>query len=333
VGCWNIEGVYEKINSVKLCKLDQPIFQETLKKHDILCLQETHLSQDEIIPETNGYVTIPHCRKISANNRYFGGFLIYIKTSIRNGVKIRHHFDEDALEVTLLKNFFGLNKDVKFLFTYASPINSCYTKTRTTNILDKIETLYIDDGGNVIIMGDLNGRTKMGDDFIRDNTDKHSPINMSFYTKDIYLLNRQNSDEHIIDEQGKLILGLCKSSALRILNGRNLGDKYGKYTRYPSNMTDKPSVIDYALCSEPLIEEVKSFSILPFTGLSDHCCISLKIKSNVTDKMLPQTGNKNVENLNVSKYRFKYDKSRKHMYEQALREDKNVEELNLLTQT
>ena len=96
VGCWNIEGVYEKINNVKVSKLEQHTFYETLKKHDILCLQETHLSQDEIIPDFDRYVSISHCRNISANNRYFGGMLIFIKTSIRNGIKIRHNFDQDA---------------------------------------------------------------------------------------------------------------------------------------------------------------------------------------------------------------------------------------------
>ena len=78
-------------------------------------------------------------------------------------------------------------------------------------------------------------------------------------------------DTNAIDEQGKLILDLCKSSALRILNGRIFGDEIGRYARYPSNNIDKPSMIDYALCSVPLIEKVRSFSVFPFTGLSDHC--------------------------------------------------------------
>ena len=103
VGCWNIEGVYEKINSVKVCKLDQPTFLETLNNHDILCLQETHISHEEPIKNIDGYTITPHCRKISANNRYFGGMLIFIKTSIEKGIQIGKNFDEDALEVTLKK--------------------------------------------------------------------------------------------------------------------------------------------------------------------------------------------------------------------------------------
>ena len=78
--------------------------------------------------------------------------MAYVKTSIRNGVKVGHKFDKDAIEITLLKNFFGLNDDIKFLFTYASPINSCYTKKRITNILDRIETHFIDGGNNFIII-------------------------------------------------------------------------------------------------------------------------------------------------------------------------------------
>ena len=66
------------------------------------------------------------------------------------------------------------------------------------NVLDKIEIHYIDGGNNFIIMGELNGRTKLGEDFVRDSTDKHSPINVPFYTKDTYS-SRKNMDEHTID--------------------------------------------------------------------------------------------------------------------------------------
>ena len=72
VGCWNIEGIYIKINGVKLCKLDDCTFQNTLKRFDILCLQETHIPRDEIIPSIDNFSTIPHCRNKSGNNRYFG---------------------------------------------------------------------------------------------------------------------------------------------------------------------------------------------------------------------------------------------------------------------
>ena len=47
--------------------------------------------------------------------------LVFIKRSIEKWVKIRKSLDEDSLEVTLKKDFFGLSKEQKFLVTYASP--------------------------------------------------------------------------------------------------------------------------------------------------------------------------------------------------------------------
>ena len=67
-------------------------------------------------------------------------------------------------------------------------------------------------------MGDLNGRIEIGEDSVRDILDKHSPINILSYTKDTES-RRNNEDKHAIDQQGKLILDLCKSSSLKILNG------------------------------------------------------------------------------------------------------------------
>ena len=327
VGCWNIEGIYEKVNSVKISKLTQPFFLEVLKGHAILCLQETHISQDEPIPKIEGYESTPHCLEISGNYRFFGGILIFIKNSIKNGIEIRLNFDEDALEVKLRKNFFGLRRDINFLFTYASPLNSPYTKAKPQHILEKIETRYISEEGNSIIMGDLNGRTKMEDDFVTDEYDKHSPINMPFYTKDDILKGRQNMDTHTPDEQGKMILGLCKSSTLRILNGRTPGDEEGCYTRYPSNSKDDPSTIDYALANVSLIEEIKSLSILPFTGLSDHCCISLSIKVNTRIEVPRLKNEKDVEPLTPNLNPVKLDNSRKLVFIKALKEDINVDVL------
>ena len=215
VGCWNIEGIYEKVNGVRLCKLDDSIFQNTLKKIDILCLQETHISHDEVIPSINNFSTIPHFRNMSGNNRYFGGMLIYVRNSIKNGIKIGKKSDKDALEIILKKHFFGLVQDRKILYTYASPINSCYTKSRSANILDKLETDFLNDDQNYIVMGDLNGRTKTEEDFVRDDFDKHSPINEAYYQKDIPLYRlRSNRDSHPVDEQGRKIIDLCKTSAL-----------------------------------------------------------------------------------------------------------------------
>ena len=148
VGCWNIEGLLEKVNGTKLCKMEEKIFQDTLRNFDILCLQETHIGNDEIFNKLKDFHTIPHCRNKSANNRYFGGFLILIRNSIRKGIKILKTEDKDIFELILLKKYFGLNTDTKLFFTYASPITSCYVKARTENVIDTIESKIINTDGN-----------------------------------------------------------------------------------------------------------------------------------------------------------------------------------------
>ena len=78
VGCWNIEGIYEKVNGLKVSKLDYETFQQTLRNFDILCLQETHTAQNDNF-NIRDFVAIPHCRQISRNKRYFGGMLLLIR--------------------------------------------------------------------------------------------------------------------------------------------------------------------------------------------------------------------------------------------------------------
>ena len=229
--------------------------------------------------------------------------------------------------IVLNKTFFSLKEDKHVLFTYASPINSCYTKARSINILEKVETKEAD-YRNTLIMGDLNGKTKEGEDFLRDSLDKYSPINISTYSKDTALI-RNNRDDHNIDEQGKLILDLCKSSNLKILNGRTLGDMKGQFTRYPNKKPNEtPSVIDYALCGSTVLNEIFSFSVLPYTELSDHCCISATIKVNREHKSCDER--ECTVRVNRNKDVYTFDKHRVNTFVENMKTDKNLELLNTI---
>ena len=123
VGVWNIQGLYEKINGVKLSKLDEDIFKGTLRKHDIFCLQETHMaSQENIASSLNKDFYIKTLgRSKSGNNRYFGGLLLFIRKSIKDGVQISERFDDDAVEITLQKKFFGLQDDINYCLCMLAP--------------------------------------------------------------------------------------------------------------------------------------------------------------------------------------------------------------------
>ena len=102
---------------------------------------------------------------------------------------------------------------------------------------------------------------------------------------------------------------------------------FGNFTRYPSNIRDRPSVIDYSICSVDLMEQIHSFSVLPYTGLSDHCCLSASIKGNIeTDKNTePDFADKNTIHTNVAK--FTYDKNLKDIFEKHILQDENLKRL------
>ena len=298
IGCWNIQGIYENINRVKINKLEDDLFLKTLKKFDILCLQETHIGPEDVPNVPDDYIPVPHCRSISSNNRYFGGMLLLIRKTIRGFVEVIQDFDQDLIEIILNKHAFNLSEEKRIIFVYASPFTSPYTKARDINILEKLETK---DAccQNTLVMGDLNGRTKLGEDYVRDCIDKHCPADTPIYSRDRAMI-RNNMDTSPIDQQGKLILSLCKSTGLRILNGRTYGDTDGKFTRYPTHKEkEKPSTIDYALCGKSFLLDIYSFLVLPFSDLSDHCCLSTSVKINREVAKAPFPDKNADDNLSI----------------------------------
>ena len=100
------------------------------------------------------------------------------------------------------------------------------------------------------------------------------------------------------------------------MNGRINRDTNGKFTRYPKRANEKPSVIDYGLCGEALMPLIFSFSVLPFTELSDHCCISTNIKINApqVNPICEELGPK----VNPHNVKLSYDEGRKHVFQATI---------------
>ena len=147
---------------------------------------------------------------------------------MRNGIKILKNSSTEFQWVKLLKEHFSLDKDIFICFSYISPCNF-----GSKSDSDCIEAIIRDincykTNGNVFICGDLNARTGLDPDFIVNDSDKHVPLDPS-YIIDSNILHR-NSEDTKVDDRGKQINELCISSRMRILNGRTLGDSFGKFT-------------------------------------------------------------------------------------------------------
>ena len=139
--------------------------------------------------------------------------------------------------------------------------------------------------GNLLLIGDLNAYLPRGvTDFIEgDIMDDHVPLPDDVYQPDIPI-PRNTMEIKNLNQNGKLLLNICKSVPLRILNGRTSGDLMGRFTRYPiyycQNETNPlPSVIDYALGDHDILRKIKYFSISDLTRYSDHCIMKLSVET------------------------------------------------------
>ena len=128
-------------------------------------------------------------------------------------------------------------------------------------------------------MGDLNAYLPRGVTYFieGDIMDDPVPLPDDVYQPDIPI-PRNTMEMKNLNQNGKLLLDICKSVSLRILNGRTSGDLMGKFTRYPiyygQNETN-PLPIDYASGNHDILRKIKYFSISDLTRYSDHCIIKL----------------------------------------------------------
>ena len=77
---------------------------------------------------------------------------------------------------------------------------------------------------------------------------------------------RQNFDS-VINNHGKQLIEICKNCDLRIFNGGTMGDSLGRATFHGKNGT---SVVDYIICNQNLIPNIKHLIVKASCYLSDH---------------------------------------------------------------
>ena len=75
IAAWNVNGLASRTYS----KLDDEDFCNEIRKHDLVCLLETHMGP-ESSADIAGYHPVPrHRNKCVTNNRYYGGMILFIK--------------------------------------------------------------------------------------------------------------------------------------------------------------------------------------------------------------------------------------------------------------
>ena len=96
VDYWNVHGSVEKVNNTVFNNIFDTDFVRVVKGMDLVCLSETHVGPDFNISLDN-YRTYKSCRKISANNRFYGGLCVFTSNIIKKGVKVIRNNHQDII--------------------------------------------------------------------------------------------------------------------------------------------------------------------------------------------------------------------------------------------
>jgi endonuclease/exonuclease/phosphatase family metal-dependent hydrolase len=119
-----------------------------------------------------------------------------------------------------------------------------------------------------ILMGDFNARL--------GGTD----VNAACFHPSTYIYSKRNSNDRIVNSQGRNLQRLTEDLDLSILNGRAMGDSKGEFTYIGPNGS---STIDLCLCNSAAIESMTSFIVGNFS-LSSHCPITVCIGKSIEEE-------------------------------------------------
>lgn len=203
---------------------------------------------------------------------------MYFKDTLKDGITIvRNHFDT-LIWIKLDATFFRFDKDVYICGAYLWGENSPAYNVVNVDLYDVLESDidFFEGLGSVYTMGDLNSRIGMkSDTIVHDNVNCFTDF--VDYIPDVPL-TRASMDK-ICNNYGSKLLDLCKSTCLRILNGR-LGTDYdvGEFTYVSPNGA---SVIDYVLTKECNFGNICKFDIGTLNEWSDHTPVSFSLTCNV----------------------------------------------------
>ena len=168
--------------------------------------------------------------------------------------------------------FFNLKKSINVCVAYNPPENSQYCNKE---IYEEISMDLLQKSSSncpVIILGDLNSRTGNIPDY-EETDEKHIKCTTGRKTCPKPRKNRDTKTNNM----GLKLLDLCKTHDLQILNGRSIGDSTGSLTFYDHQQG--ASAIDVAIASDPIVQEVKTFTVNNPEDYSQHCKIELRLKN------------------------------------------------------
>jgi hypothetical protein len=271
---WNVEGIHGKHGF----KTDDPDFLREVLDFDIVCLTETHVTKSSTFSLAGFSNPFEGIRdKHPKAPKGSGGVAILVRQSIRQRVAFLQSTSPNLIWVRLKKEFFRCADDIFIGVVYASPANSTYSIRQECSVWEVLSS-DVDKyqcKGKVMLFGDFNTRTGTAPDFIANDDDQFAPVPDSYVSDDLQCLVDRHTCDTVTHPSDRIdaLLDICKSTGLRILNGRTLGDLSGNLTCHKWNGS---SLVDYGIAHYSLLPLVRYFKVhTHLSSLSDHCKISL----------------------------------------------------------
>ena len=206
--------------------------------------------------------------------------ILLFKKKFKEKIEILKVVHDTAVWVKVKGDLFNFEKDVYCIFTYVPHENNVFYRLYDVDIFQEIEedVAHYSTHRYVMVMGDMNSRIGTLLDFI-ENDDIHNSIRdileeVLEYDNDSIMPMRRTEDD-FTNSFGRQLINLCKSTGLRVCNGRMSGDHNGKITFFNHLGS---SLIDYALVDRMMFEKVKDFMVLDFNEWSDNSPILLTLK-------------------------------------------------------
>ena len=274
-----------------LGKLQDNDFILFLNSFDIVCLQETFMTNDSLPPHMFSSFTkfFAPAHKLSTQGRCSGGVMLLIKSSL--GIqcqRIEERSDNTIVVKLLFKQPQNSQKDILLVTAYVPPNGSPYYDRKSPyekngiNILEDLVSYLKDNHSDcsVILCGDLNSRT-----------DNAQPIcescDINRYTDGAHTLPYSNSDHNALHARhsedtytncfGNSLVSLCTIFDFCILNGTGSSASSGLFTFVSPHGN---SVVDYFIVSHDIMNNELKMHVLNRTE-SWHMPITLEITLNV----------------------------------------------------
>ena len=204
------------------------------------------------------------------------------------------------------KSLFQTERDILLCSCYIPPKESAYFDP------DILTNLEHDINISTSSAGDFNARTGLENDFTVFDSCKFAPGDNLATPKEVPA--RNNFDQHL-NEQGKILLEICKSLDLRILNGRCKGDSFGKVTFHGKQGI---STVDYIIVSHDLMDKFQNFVVRQPSPFSDHSQLIGWIKVS-NPSIQPSTSVNKQELTNLPRqYKWSHDSKLKDKFITAL---------------